>query len=259
MITISKAASVKKNRKITRSNLIYVLYALIINTVLLRRYAPTPFSLIITYLYKNRITAKITIKTTITLIILFILIRNIRKKWRQYVGNSFFLAYTFTPWNRLAMLIDNIVYLPFQGQFLYTFMAAFISPVLPAGSLIWSTELPIPDKNILIQDLEQKTQALLEIDYLSINWHTLIGDIYSDLSYYLILYILVVSSLFAFSNKYSHKSTFFNILASYLFSTLMLTGRFNILMFPRTIWMLLLSLTIAVIKINTHKKTLSTQ
>lgn len=240
--------SLAKRPALRKADLLGIIYVALLNILTLRRYALIPFLLITVYLVRNKVKLTRIAKNSVLVVLSFLLIQFVREAGSEGLSvMTLSSAYFVLPWNRLAMLIDGITFQPFSGTFFYSFTSFYIPPGLPAGSLIWNDALGVPTKDILGQDLEYKTVELLKGGYLPINWFTLLGDLYADMGGWLWLYILSLSGLAALSKRLERHGSAIKVLAAYLFTALMLVGTYNILMFPRFVWMLIAAFCLALI------------
>lgn len=232
--------SLAKQSDLRRADIMGVVYVAILNVLMLRRYALIPFLLIVFYLIRDKVKLKGIVRNGVLIAIIFLCIQFVREAGGDGLPVlTLSSAYIVLPWNRFAMIISGILEPPFSGHFFYSFTSFFLPPGLPAGSLIWNDGLGVPTKDILSQDLEYKTLHLLKEGYLPINWFTLLGDLYSDMEDYLFIYVGVIAILAALAMRTEHKHVVIKIVAAYTFTALVLVGTYNILMFPRFVWMLI--------------------
>lgn len=235
-------SSLAKRTHLRKGELLGITFVAVLNIITLRRYALIPFLLIVLYLIRGKIKFTRIAKNTALVAVSFLVIQFVREASSDGLPVlTLSSAYVILPWNRLAMLVDGIVAQPYAGELFYSFTSLFLPPGLPAGSLMWSDALGMPTKDILSQDLEFKTLQLIKAGYLPINWYTMIGDLYSDMRFWLLLYVGIIASIGAFSMRIDQRFRFMKVISAYLFTALMLTGTYNILMFPRFVWMLIVA------------------
>jgi hypothetical protein len=240
MLELYVLIAITKRAELRKAELLAIGYVALLNVLTLRRYALIPFLLLSLYFVFGKLKFKRIARNAVFVILSFLLIQFIRESASDGLPVlTLSSAYVVLPWNRLAMLVSGVTAQPYAGEFFYSFTSVFLPPGLPAGSLVWSDALGIPSKDVLSQDLEYKTIELLKDGYLPINWFTLLGDLYSDMGHWLLIYVGTLASLAALAMRYGQNSPSAKILSAYLFTALMLVGTYNVLMFPRFVWMLI--------------------